>query len=93
MTLTLTQKAKNEALSIAGGLYRMNATSAIGYCFSVQNNEIAGGEFMFRTETLTKYHHEYFYSFITNKFYKLVESDTGMQNDIIKTENITLEEL
>ena len=43
-------KVWREAESIAGGLYRMNATSSVAYAFKHNQTEICYGEFIFRTE-------------------------------------------
>lgn len=49
--MKLSQKIIKEAKRIAGGLFRMNAKSADRYGFSVGNNEICYGEFLFKGET------------------------------------------
>jgi hypothetical protein len=54
-SMKLTQKIRNEAKRIAGGLFRMNAKGADRYGFSVNKEgyrwEICYGEFLFRGET------------------------------------------
>ena len=59
------QKAIRDALSVCGGLYRLNAKSSIGYAFCVNhsNNMVATGEFVFNGENPTKENFDGFIEF------------------------------
>lgn len=61
---------KKDALSVCGGLYRMNATTAIGYLFNptMDEKEVNIGMFCHHTNEIDKYQWTYFYSFETKKF-------------------------
>ena len=61
MTKNLSDKLVNEAKGICGGMYSLNAKTAVGYAFAPMDSdpdEIAVGEFVFRSE-LEKVAHEY----------------------------------
>jgi len=64
---------KNDALSVIGGIYGMNANYAVGYMFNstddgkkVYNGEFCGASEIFKLAT----EYNFFYDFETNKFSK-----------------------
>jgi len=65
----LTASAKRDALSVCGGLYRMNAMGAVGYAFNYNKKEVTSGEFIFASELeRAKKEYEAFYCFTRKAF-------------------------
>ena len=64
-TQNISAATMRDALSVSGGLYRMNARSSRGYAFTVNNNntEVNCGEFIFTGEEVTKDMFDGFISF------------------------------
>jgi len=64
---------KKDALSVCGGIYRMNASGTIGYMFNSTDDgkKVYNGEFCYGSEydKLVK-EYDYFYDFSTSKFNK-----------------------
>lgn len=48
--MSIPEKVKEEALRIAGGLFRMNARFAVIYAFTYEDGEITFGEFVYAGE-------------------------------------------
>ena len=66
--MKLTQKIRNEAKRIAGGLFRMNAKGADRYGFNIKENEIYYGEFLFISQSEDRV--DWILDLKTNKFRK-----------------------
>lgn len=64
----LSVKIKNDARSVAYGLYRRNALSARGYAFSANSKEVTCGEFAFRFNDLQGY--DYYLRFSDRRFFR-----------------------
>lgn len=67
------QSLKRDALSVCGGMYRMNASYAVGYMFNATDDgkKVYNGEFCGSSEIdkLSK-QYDYYYDFETAKFIK-----------------------
>ncbi len=50
MSVKISKKVRRDAWSVATGLYRMNATLAVGYAFTCGKGEVDRGEFIFSSE-------------------------------------------
>ena len=61
---------KKDALSVCGGLYRMNATTAIGYLFNptMDEKEVSTGMFCHNEREINEDEWTYFYCFETKRF-------------------------
>ena len=67
-----------DALSVAGGLCRMNASSSIGYAFCVNgdNTEVSTGWFVFTGETVSVDYMDGFIDFENETYTDLLSNKT-----------------
>ena len=49
-TKNISAAAIRDAMGVAGGIYRMNATAAMGYAFNAGPKEVTSGEFFWKHE-------------------------------------------
>ena len=49
-TKNISAAAIRDAMGVAGGIYRMNATAAMGYAFNAGPKEVTSGEFFWEHE-------------------------------------------
>ena len=71
--ITVSEELRNDVRSICGSIYLLNATSAIGYLFTTNDDEteIITGMFCHYKDEIDKDMWDYFYDFNIDKFYKL----------------------
>ena len=71
----LRESLKKDALSVAHGLYHINATSAIGYLFNrtlIGKQVVSTGMFCHSKKEIDGSQWDYFYSYESKKFYSLI---------------------
>jgi hypothetical protein len=74
MKMKVLKSAWMEAKSVCGGMYRMNATTAIGYAFRVtaDRKHLYSGEFMFTGEPVTADRFDGYVEFKTGQCFETV---------------------